>query len=109
MPWVKLGPLLEKVTGRRLLKLPMHGGLMRLSGRIVDRLGVFFPLDIPVNEEAMEYATNWVKLDNSKVEDVLAFKLRPLTVTMADTVAWLYQAGHISQKQAGTRAIAKVN
>jgi nucleoside-diphosphate-sugar epimerase len=108
VPWVKLGPLLEKVTGRRLLKLPMHGGLMRLSGRIIDKLGALFPLDIPVNEEAMEYATNWVKLDNSKVEDVLAFKFRPLRDTMADTVTWLYQAGHISRKQAGTRAIAKV-
>ena len=108
VPWVKLGPLLEKVTGRRLLKLPMHGGLMRLSGRIIDKLGALFPLDIPVNEEAMEYATNWVKLDNSKVEDVLAFKFRPLRDTMADTVTWLYQAGHISGKQAGTRAIAKV-
>ena len=82
---------------------------MRFTGRIVDKLSSRFPLDIPVNEEAMEYATHWVKLDNSKVEDVLDFELRPLTDTMEDTVTWLYQAGHISQKQAGIRAIRKAS
>jgi len=80
---------------------------MRLTGRIIDKLGALFPLDTPVSEEAMEYATRWVELDNSKVEDVLALKLRPIEETMADTVTWLYQAGHINRKQAGTRAVAK--
>jgi len=49
----------------------------------------------------MEYATNWVKLDNSKVEQELDFNFRPVKSTMADTVRWLYRAGHINARQAG--------
>jgi nucleoside-diphosphate-sugar epimerase len=102
--WADLGPLLERLTGRRLLKLPLLAGPMRLAGRIVDRVNPYFPIKTPISEEAMEYATNWVKLDNSKVERVLDFQFRPVEQSMADTVTWLCRAGHISKKQAGMLA-----
>jgi nucleoside-diphosphate-sugar epimerase len=104
VPWVKLGPLLEGVTGRRLLKLPLHGGLMRLAGRLFDHLHPYISLPLPISEEAMEYATNWVQLDNQKVESALDFTFRSVEESMADTVRWLYEAGHISKKQAGVVA-----
>jgi nucleoside-diphosphate-sugar epimerase len=102
--WKALGPLLERLTGRRLLKLPLRAGPMRLAGRIVDRVNNFYPVETPISEEAMEYATHWVKLDNSKVERVLDFDFRPVEESMADTITWLYRAGHISNKQAGKLA-----
>tara|TARA_R110001592_G_scaffold363372_1_gene686088 strand:- start:207344 stop:208354 length:1011 start_codon:yes stop_codon:yes gene_type:complete len=104
LPWVELGPVLEQVTGRRLLKLPLPGALMRLSGRLLDRLHPYISVPLPISEEAMEYATNWVQLDNSKVEKSLDFIFRPIEESMTDTVRWLYQAGHISRKQAGVLA-----
>lgn len=102
--WAELGPVLEGVTGRQLLKLPLHGGLMRLAGRILDHLHPYMSGPLPVTQESMEYATNWVLLDNTKVEKTLDFTLRPIEESMADTVRWLYQAGHISDKQAGVLA-----
>jgi nucleoside-diphosphate-sugar epimerase len=105
VPWVELAGVLEELTGRKLVKLPLSGGLMRLAGRILDRLNPYLTLPLPISEEAMEYATHWVELDNSKVEQALDFKLRPLQETMADTVKWLYRAGHISKKQAGALAV----
>lgn len=104
VPWMDLGPLLERVAGRRLLKLPLLAGPMRLAGRIVDRVNRFYPIETPISDEAMEYATHWVKLDNSKVERVLDFEFRPVEESMADTIAWLYRAGHITRKQAGKLA-----
>jgi nucleoside-diphosphate-sugar epimerase len=104
LPWTELGPVLEEVTGRRLLKLPLHGSLMRLTGRLLDHLHPYISLPLPISEEAMEYATNWVQLDNSKVEGALDFTFRPLEESMTDTVRWLYQAGHISRTQAGVLA-----
>ena len=77
---------------------------MRLAGRIVDQVNRFFPIETPISEEAMEYATNWVQLDNSKVERTLDFSFRPVEQTMADTVSWLYRAGHINKRQAGVLA-----
>ena len=104
VPWTELGPLLERLTGRRLLKLPLLPGPMRLAGRIVDQVNRFYPIETPISEEAMEYATNWVRLDNSKVERTLDFSFRPVEQTMADTVSWLYRAGHINKRQAGVLA-----
>lgn len=104
LPWSQLGVVLEKVTGRKLLKLPLLGGFMRLAGRVFDKLNPHIPTHIPISEEAMEYATNWVKLDNSKVEDVLDFEFRPVEETMEDTIVWLCEAGHITDKQAGILA-----
>lgn len=104
LPWVDLGPVLESLTGRRLLKLPLHAGLMRLTGRLLDHFHAYISVPLPISEESMEYATNWVQLDNTKVEKVLDFNLRPLEESMADTVTWLYRAGHISEKQAGVLA-----
>lgn len=102
LPWAELGEVLEDVTGRRLLKLPLSGGLMRLTGRFCDYLNPHVSFPLPISEEAMQYATNWVKLDNSKAETVLDLQFRPVRETMADTVRWLYQAGKISRKQAGS-------
>ena len=107
LPWADLGRLLDKITGRRLVKLPLLGVAMRFTGRIMDRLGNYVPNTTPISEEAMEYATKWVKLDNTKVERVLDFEFRPIEETMAATVSWLYGAGHISKKQAGLKAKAK--
>jgi hypothetical protein len=97
--------MLERLTGRRLLQLPLWVGPMRLAGRIVDSINRFVPIETPLGAEAVEYATNWVKLDNSKVERSLDFDFRPVEQTMAETISWLYRDGHISARQAGMLAI----
>ena len=104
LPWVELGGILEHLTGRKLLKLPLHGGLMRLAGKVCDRIGPWFNMEVPMTEEAMGYATKWVQMDNAKVERELDFQFRPLQQTMADTIRWLYAAGHITAEQAGKLA-----
>ena len=102
--WADLGPLLDELTGRRLLKLPVSGSLMRLTGRLYDRMERFIPLDLPLTEEGLGYATRWVKMDNSKVENALGFEFRPVEESLADTIEWMHRAGHITAKQAGVLA-----
>ena len=99
--WRKLPSVLEPVVGRRLLRVPLYGGAMRLAGRAFDRLSSVIDLNIPVTEEGMLYATNWVEMDNGKVERDLGFAFRPIEETFADCIRWLYLAGHITRKQAG--------
>ncbi len=70
------------------------------------RVSALEPTDVPMGEEAMEYATKWVKMDNSKVENVLDFEFRPVEDSMSDTIRWLHRNGHISEKQAGVLADA---
>ena len=49
----------------------------------------------------MIYATRWVLMDNSKVEQELDFTFRPIEESMTDCIRWLCQAGHITPRQAG--------
>ena len=101
IPWRKLASVLEPITGRKLLKLPMHAPSMRLAGKLFDRAAPLLKLDIPVTEEGMIYATRWVVMDNSKVEQELDFTFRPIEESMTDCIRWLCQAGHITPRQAG--------
>lgn len=104
LDWRGVAHALEAVTGRYLLKLPLPGIAARFSGQLYDRIGTWLPLDLPVGAEAMEYATRWVPLDNSRVETELGFSFRPLEESLRDTIGWLLQQGLISRRQAGRAA-----
>lgn len=104
VPWRRLGGLLQGITGRKLVQLPLSGPLMRVAGRVLDRITPRFNWDIPVTEEGMIYATNWVVMDNTKVERELGFEFRPVEESMADCIRWLYSAGHVTEEQAGVLA-----
>ena len=101
IPWRQLASVLEPVVGRKLLKVPLYSGAMRFAGKLFDRLSPLFDLDIPVTEEGMIYATNWVEMDNSKVERELQFEFRPIEESFADCILWLLAEGHITRAQAG--------
>jgi nucleoside-diphosphate-sugar epimerase len=104
IPWNDLGPLLEELTHRKLLKIPLSGRLMRLMGRACDRLDRYFDLDMPMTEEGLGYATGWVPMDNRWAEQQLGIELRPVEETLADTIRWLCDEGHITAEQAGVLA-----
>jgi len=99
--WREVATALESVTGRHLLKLPLPGIAARMSGQLYDRFSGLLRLDLPFGAEAMEYATRWVPLDNSRVQQELGFSFRPLEDTLRDTLVWLHRKGHISRRQAG--------
>jgi nucleoside-diphosphate-sugar epimerase len=99
--WREHGPLLESITGRKPRQIPLNAGLMRFAGRLFDRIGPHLKLDLPLSAEGIGYATAWVPLDNSGVEQALDFHFRPLQTSFEDTIAWLYRAGHITRQQAG--------
>lgn len=104
--WRELGALLRKTTGRRPLELPLPAGLMRLAGRLGDRLGSYITLDLPMTQEAVGYASNWVLMDSSAMERDLDFEFRPVEESFRDAIDWLYRAGHVSARQAGRAAAA---
>ena len=101
VPWRDLAGVLERITGRKLRRVYLNGPMMRLAGRAFDLLTPRLNLDIPVTEEGMIYATNWVPMDNGKVERELGFSFRPLEESMADCIRWLCEAGYVTEEQAG--------
>ena len=107
VPWVELGGLLQGITGRKPLALPLNAGLMRLAGRLCDRLGDMVNLDLPLTAEGISYATHWVPMDSSGAERALGFRFRPVEESFRDAIAWLCRAGHITAKQAGSAVEAQ--
>jgi nucleoside-diphosphate-sugar epimerase len=101
LSWPELARTLERLTGRKLTKVPAAGFFMRGLGTVVDLLKRVKQVDVPMGYEAMVYATKWVRMDNSEVEEHLDFNFRPLDDSLIDTIRWLLEAGHITEKQAG--------
>ncbi len=101
IPWRELGPLLQQMTGQRIIKVPVSGAAMRMLGSITERVSPLFNLDVPLTREGLNYATRWVRMDNSRIEKELGFQFRPVEETLADTIRWMFEAGYLTAKQAG--------
>ncbi len=93
--WQELAPLLERVTGRRLRRIPAPGWLVRGLGAAVDLVANVVPLETPLTREGAIYGTCWVYADDRKLRRELQMQYRPLEDTLADTVRWLAEEGVI--------------
>ncbi|MCX2979732.1 NAD-dependent epimerase/dehydratase family protein [Halieaceae bacterium IMCC14734] len=106
VPWTQLVDIISAITGRKLRKVPVPASAMRGLGRLMDKVNQWrdTPIDIPVTYEAMVYATNWVRMDDSKAMDELDLEFRPVEESMSAAIRWLLAAGHISEQEAGILA-----
>ena len=103
LTWGQLVDILGELTGRRIRKIPMPGGVMLGVGRLVDWYNRVRgkPLDLPVTHEAMVYATNWVRMDDSKARAELGLRFRPIEESLTDAIRSLVEAGHIDPDKVG--------
>ncbi len=104
--WTRLVDILNELTGKEMRKIPVPGFAMRSLGRLFDWVNSKRkePVDIPVTYEAMVYATNWVKMDDSKARAELGLEFRPVEESIASAIGWLLESGHITAEQAGKLA-----
>ena len=99
--WTDLYAILERLTGRNLVTVPVPGFTMRMVGRTLDALKPVMSIGLPVTQEAMQYATKWVVLDNRRTEKDLKLKFRPFEESLVETIRWLEQENYITRGQAG--------
>jgi nucleoside-diphosphate-sugar epimerase len=106
IPWTQLVDILSGLTGNQLRKIPVPGFAMRGLGRLFDAINSRrdTPIDAPITYEAMVYATNWIKMDNTKAQAELDLTLRPVEESFAAAIRWLLSAGHITEEEAGSLA-----
>lgn len=103
--WPKLIGLFDELTGRRVRRLQVSGAALRRMGRLGDRLNSFVPFDFPLSSEAMAYGTQWPVAEASPVIAATGAPLRTVRQTYADTIDWLFRAGHITASQGGHLAV----
>ena len=102
--WADTIALMDDLTGRRVLRVRINGRLLRALGRVGDLVKHVYPFDFPLSGEAMDFATQWPGVVRSPAIDALGIRFRDARETYTDTIRWLYDAGHLTRKQAGKLA-----
>ncbi len=100
-PFSELVDCFARLTGRRVLRLPTPGVLMRTMGRMGDalrRLGVNVGA---FTYESMLTATRGVACDNSRTVRELGVEFRPIDATIRDLLLWMHDAGHLKAAALG--------
>jgi dihydroflavonol-4-reductase len=96
-----------KLTGRRLPQTTSPDWLLRPASRLVDRAQRLVPVRLPVSAEAVAVTLSVgadVEVDDTAARQELAVQRRDLRQTLADTVRWLAEQGHLTARQAGALA-----
>ena len=92
--------LLCEVTGRDLKSMPVPRALFVAWGRVGD-LARRFGRDLVLTSEGTEYMFNTCAGDNSFTEQDAGVTLRSVADTLADTIAWARDEGHVTPADAG--------
>lgn len=95
--WEEFATIVEGVVGAKLRKLRMSPRLMQAAGRVGDLLHRFMPMEMPLSFEATWYATEWTPSDDSRVQADLGFRYRDIRETLADSILWLADKGHLKR------------
>ena len=92
--------VLCEVTGRDLKSVAMPKAAMLAWGRLGD-LARRFGRDLILTSEGTEYMYNTCAGDNSFTEQDTGITMRSAAETMADSIAWMRDEGHVTADQAG--------
>lgn len=93
--------IFSRATGRTMLRLPVPGVLLRLTGSAVDTVCRVVPVTSVLTRAAMDYYTRMPASDDRPVHTELGIEYRDLDVTFADCIADLQRCGRVSHSQAG--------
>jgi len=96
---------LREVTGRRLPYVPVPATMMLPVTWLASAVQRVVPVHLPAESEGVLLLREETRADTSRTESELGVTATPLRQTMSDAVRWLYQAGHISARQAGRTAV----
>ncbi|HSS24133.1 MAG TPA: NAD-dependent epimerase/dehydratase family protein [Mycobacterium sp.] len=96
--------LLDSLTGRRIRRIRVPGGLLRAAGSAGDVVKRFYDFDFPLTRDAMEFMTRWPGADTERTTRKLGVHFRDVAETYRDTLIWMHRAGHLAAEDVGRLA-----
>ena len=95
---------LADLTGRRIPFVVMPAWFLAGFGRAADVVQRRVKARLPWDAEGIWVMNCAARCDDSETRSELAFEPRPLRDTLADTVRWLVEVGHLTPREAGRLA-----
>jgi dihydroflavonol-4-reductase len=92
--------MLQQITGRHGRIVAMPAGAALAAGRVADLMQRLLPARLPVNHEGIWIASLQPHCDDSRTASELGITSRDLQLTLADTVQWLVEQGHLPAARA---------
>lgn len=102
--WRALADRIDALTGERVRRVRIPGPALRLLGRLADAIARVRPFELPLTREAMAMATQWPGSEDSPAVEGLGVRYRDARETLADTLRWLWRAGHLERRHLGRLA-----
>ena len=87
--------MLQQITGHRRRVVAMPAGITLAVGRVADLMQRLIPGRLPVSHEGIWISALQPHCDDSRTASELGITSRDLRVTLADTVQWLAEQGHL--------------
>ena len=87
--WAEFAQLLESAAGKKLLKLPLPGSVLRFLGVAFDVCRKAFPIAYPISAEAMKIVTQLPPASSEKLLAKTGMQFRPSKDTINETVTWM--------------------
>jgi nucleoside-diphosphate-sugar epimerase len=101
LTWREKAELCDALTGVRARRIPAPGPLLRVAGRVLDRLKGFVSFEYPLTYEAALMMTEMKPCDSRATCEELGVAFRPTEVTLADTLRWLHASGELDARHVG--------
>ncbi len=95
LPWRDLAAALQSVMGRKPPTVALPAPVLRGLAALADMVQRVHPFDTQLTGEAVAFMTRWSPADSSRVLAHTGYAFRPVEHTLADTLAWMVQAGHL--------------
>jgi nucleoside-diphosphate-sugar epimerase len=92
---------LADLTGRRIHFATLPGWFLAGFGRAADIMQRRVKTRLPWDGEGIWVMNCAARCDDSKTRSELGFEPRALRETLADTVRWLVEVGHVTAREAG--------
>ncbi len=107
LAWNDIPEFISSLTGTRIRALTIPGPMLRVLGRIGDRVKGVVDFNFPLTRDSMCFATQWPGTEDPTASRSLGLRFRPVRETYVDTLRWMQRAGHLSAEQIGRLADAR--